>query len=107
MLNTFTPWREPLVDSLLTNLAEELLVQDITEPSAVLGSLSDHDLQAAYDHVLEQFALELLIGAHENSEWSNGKLVIDANHGPIHLLQAAFYAMRLEVQRRCAAVVGC
>jgi hypothetical protein len=32
--------------------------------------------------------------------WSNGKLVIDANHGPIHLLQAAFYAMKLEVLRR-------
>ena len=53
--------------SLLTNLADELLVQDITEPSAVLGALSGHDLQAAYDHVLEHFALELLIGAHENS----------------------------------------
>ncbi len=88
------------MDSLLTQLADELLIQDITEPSAVLGSLSDHELQAAYDHVLEQFALELLIGADKNSEWSNGKLVIDANHGPIHLLQAAFYAVRLEVQRR-------
>ena len=86
--------------SLLTNLADELLVQDITEPSAVLGSLSDHELQAAYDHILEQFALELLIGAHENSDWLDGKLVIDANHGPIHLTQAAFYAVKLEVQRR-------
>lgn len=92
------------MDSLLTNLADELLVQDITEPSAVLGSLSDHDLQAAYDHVLEQFALELLIGAHKNSDWFNGKLIIDANHGPIHLLEAAFYAVNLEVQRRGAAV---
>ena len=88
------------MDSLLTNLADELLVQDITEPSAVIGPLSDDDLQAAYDFVLEQFALELLIGAHENSDWFNGKLVIDANHGPIHLLQAAFYAVRLEVLRR-------
>jgi hypothetical protein len=86
--------------SLLTHLADELLVQDITEPSAVLGSLSDHDLQAAYDFVLEQFALELLIGAAKNSDWFNGKLVIDANQGPIHLLQAAFYAVKLEVQRR-------
>jgi hypothetical protein len=88
------------MDSLLTKLADELLVQDITEPSAVLGSLSDHELQAAYDDVLEQFALELLIGADQNSARSDGKLVIDANHGPIHLLQAAFYALRLEVQRR-------
>jgi hypothetical protein len=40
------------MDSFLTNLADELLVQDITEPSAVLGSLSDDDLQAAYDHIL-------------------------------------------------------
>jgi hypothetical protein len=37
---------------------------------------------------------------HENSDWSNGKLVIDANLGNIHLLQAAFYAVKLEVQRR-------
>lgn len=88
------------MESLLTNLADELLVQDITEPSAVLAALSDDELQAAYDFVLEQFALELLIGADKNSEWSNGKLVIDANHGPIHLLQAAFYAVRLELQRR-------
>jgi hypothetical protein len=92
------------MDSLLTNLANELLVQDITEPSAVLGSLSDHDLQAAYDHVLDQFALALLIGAAKNSDWLGGKLVIDANHGPIHLLQAAFYAVKLEVQRRDAVV---
>jgi hypothetical protein len=93
------------VESLLTNLADELLVQDITEPSAVLGPLSDDELEAAYDFVLEHFALELLIGADKNSDWSNGKLVIDANHGPIHLLQAAFYAVRLEAQRR--GVVMC
>lgn len=104
MLNIFTPWREPTVESLLTSLADELLVQDITEPSAVLGSLSDDALEAAYDFVLEQFALELLIGADKNSDWSNGNLVIAANHGPIHLLQTAFYAVRLEVQRRNAAV---
>jgi hypothetical protein len=88
------------VESLLTQLADELLVTDICEPSAVLGSLSYDELEAAYDFVLEQFALELLIGADKNSEWSNGNLVIAANHGPIHLLQAAFYAVRLEVQRR-------
>jgi len=35
----------------------------LREPSAVLATLSDHELQAAYDDVLEQFALELLIGA--------------------------------------------
>jgi hypothetical protein len=93
------------MESLLTTLADELLVQDITEPSAVLGPLSDDELQVFYDDVLEQFALELLVGAHENSEWSNGNLVIAANHGPIHLLQAAFYAVRLEVQRR--SVIGC
>lgn len=86
------------------NLADELFVQDITEPSSVLGPLSDHELQAAYDFVLERFALELLIGAHENSDWSNGKLVIDANHGPIHLLQAAFYAVKLVCQRRDGVV---
>ena len=70
------------------------------EKPVQLGPLSDDELEAAYDFVLEQFALELLIGADKNSEWSNGNLVIDANHGPIHLLQAAFYSIRLEVQRR-------
>lgn len=88
------------MNSLLTKLADELLVQDITEPSTILGSLSDHKLQTFYDAILEQFALELLTGALENSEWLDGKLVIDANHGPIHLLQAAFYAVKLEVLRR-------
>jgi hypothetical protein len=89
-----------MMNFLLSNLADELLVQDITERSAVLTALSDDELQAAYDFMLEQFALELLIGAHEKSDWYDGKLVIDANHGPIHLLQAAFYAVRLEAQRR-------
>ena len=74
------------MDSLLSNLADELLLQDITEPSAVIGALSGDDLEAAYDHVLDQFALALLIGAHENSAWSNGKLVIAANLGNITLL---------------------
>ena len=60
------------MNSLLSKLADELLVQDITEPSAVLGPLSDDELEAAYDHVLEQFALELLIGVDKNSEWSAG-----------------------------------
>jgi hypothetical protein len=89
-----------MMNFLLSNLADELLVQDIAEPSTVLTALSDDELQAAYDFVLEQFALELLIGADKNSDWLNGKLVIDANHGPIHLLQTAFYAVRLEVQHR-------
>jgi hypothetical protein len=93
------------MDSLLTNLADELLLHDITEPSAVLGSLSDDELQAAYDHVLEQFALALLIGVQKDSTWSKGKLVIDANHGNIHLMQTAFYTLKLEAKRR--GVVFC
>jgi hypothetical protein len=40
------------------------------------------------------------IGAHENSEWSDGKLVIAGNRANIHLLQAAFYAVKLELRRR-------
>ena len=31
--------------------------------------------------------------------------MIDANHGPIHLLQAAFYAVKLEVRRRGLVIV--
>lgn len=91
-------------DQVVRSLADELLVQDITEPSAVLGSLSGDELEVAYDHILEQFALELLIGAAKNSDWLDGKLVIDANQGPIHLLQAAFYAVKLEIQRRGVVV---
>jgi hypothetical protein len=91
---------------LLSQLADELLTRDITEPSAVLGSLSGDELQVLYDAMLEQFALELLIGAHENSEWCDGKLVIAGNRSRIHLLQAAFYAVKLEAQRR-GVVVGC
>lgn len=92
------------MDHLLTRLADELLIHDITEPSAVLGSLNDGELQTTYDHILEQFALALLTGALENSDWSDGKLVIAANHGNIHLLQTAFYAVKLEVQRRGIAM---
>lgn len=88
------------MESLLTQLADELLVQDITAPSVVLASLSDDALGAGFDQVLEQFALELLIGAHADSDWSDGKLVIAGNRGRIHLLQAALYAVKLEVRRR-------
>jgi hypothetical protein len=92
------------MNHLLAQLADELLVAvyqwDITEPSAVLARLSDDELHAAYDDVLEQFALGLLIGADRSSEWRDGNLVIAANHRNIHLLQAAFYAVKIEVQRR-------
>jgi hypothetical protein len=95
-----------IMNSLLTSLADELLVQDITEPSAVLGSFSGDELQVLYDAMLEQFALELLIGAHKDSEWAGGKLVIAGNRGRIHLLQTAFYAVKLELQRRGLVVVA-
>ena len=59
------------MNSLLTHLADELLVQDITEPSAVLGSLSDDELQAAYNHVLERVPVDSLIdyleGGHSSA----------------------------------------
>src|SRR5580658_9614188 len=41
------------MNHLLAQLADELLVQDITKPSAVLGSLSDDELQF-FDDVLER-----------------------------------------------------
>lgn len=93
-----------MINSLLSNLADELLVQDITEPSAVLGSFSVDELEVVYDAILEQFALELLVGAHADSEWSDGKLVIAGNRANIHRLQACFYATKLECQRRDAVV---
>jgi len=88
------------MNSLLAALADELLVQDIDQPSAVLGSLSDAELYVSYDLMLEQFALELLTGALHNSDWFKGNLVIAANHRQIHLLQAASYSVTLEIQRR-------
>ena len=83
-----------------SKLADELLVQDITDPSATLGALSAHDLQVFCDFVIEDFALALLSGTDQDSSWCDGRLVIDANHHQIHLLQAAFYAVKLECQRR-------
>jgi hypothetical protein len=100
------PLRPGSMRSLLTNLADELLVQNITEPSPVLGAFSGDELEVVYDAILDQFALELLIGAHENSEWHDGKLVIAGDRGNIHLLQAAFYTVKIEVQRR-GIVVAC
>jgi hypothetical protein len=94
------------MNSLLSKLSDELLTQDITDPSPTLGALSDLDLQAFSDSVMHQFALALLIGTDQNSSWCDGMLVIDANHRNIHLLQAAFYAVKLEVQRR-GVVVCC
>jgi len=40
------------MDSLLTSLADELRIYDITEPSAVHGSQSDDNLQTTCDHIL-------------------------------------------------------
>jgi hypothetical protein len=94
------------MNHLLAQLADELLVNDITDPSAILAALSNDELQVFYDDVLKQFALALLVGADRDSDWRDGNLVIAANHRNIHLLQAAFYAVKLEVQRRCA-VVSC
>jgi len=70
----------------LTNLADELLVQDITEPSSVLGPFSD-ELEAAYDFVLEEFAP----GASDRRRQKLGVVQRPT-------------AVRLEVQRRDAAV---
>jgi hypothetical protein len=80
--------------------------RSISAGCGALDSLSDDEHRDAYDHVPEQFALELLIGADKNSDRLDGKLVIDANHGHIHLLQTAFCAVRLEMQRR-GVVVRC
>jgi len=40
-----------------------------------------------------------LIGADKNSEWSNGKLVIDANHGPSLSYKLRLMHSNSEVQR--------
>ena len=37
------------MNSLLTNLADELLIKDITEPSTILGSLSEDELHVVHD----------------------------------------------------------
>lgn len=76
------------MDSLLTNLADELLVQDITQPSVILGSLSNHKPRSV-----------CLGSPHRHSRKFRGadrKLVIGGNRANIHLMQAAFYAVKLE-----------
>ncbi len=84
----------------LEQLADELLRVDIDQPSAILSDLSDDELETAFGEILNQFGLELVIGAYEKSEWVGGKLVIDANEGPISFVQTALFAVRLEKQRR-------
>ena len=71
------------MDSLLTNLADELLVQDITEPSAILGALSGDELETAYDHVLEQFALELLVDARHDLQQRAFAGAVGAEHADL------------------------
>jgi hypothetical protein len=91
----------------LEQLAHELVNADcICDTSAVLSALSDDELQAAYDDILKQFGLELVIGACDGSDWVGENLVIAANEGSISFLQVAFYAVRLERQRRKAANLG-
>ena len=94
------------MESLLTNLANELLVQ--TSPNRAPSSPSypitiSKPTRIASSNISRR---SFRSAAAKNSEWSNGKLVIDANHGPTHLLEAAFYVVRLEVQRTGGAAIA-
>lgn len=88
------------LDHFVDALADEVLRFDTDKPSQILTALSDDELRVGYDNVLKQFGLELAIGSCEDSQWIDGNLVIQANEEPIHFLQVAFYAIRLEMQRR-------
>jgi hypothetical protein len=61
-----------------------------TSPDTFSPRLSDDELEAAHDDLLEQFALELLIGAHQDSHWAGGNLVIATNHANIHFAASGF-----------------
>jgi len=87
----------------LEQLAGELLHIDIDQPCPTVVSLSDAELQVAFDDVLHQFGLELAIGVSEQSEWVGDLLVINANQAAITTLETVFYAIRVERQRRSAA----
>jgi hypothetical protein len=84
----------------LEDLCDELLQSDC-ERSAILAALTDAELQHAYVDVLRQFGLELVIGVDEHSSWMSDLLVIGGNQGPIHACQTAFYAILVEMDRRC------
>lgn len=87
----------------MEQLAGELLHIDIGQPCPTLFSLSDDELQVAFDDVLRQFGLELAIGVSEQSEWMGDLLVISANQTAITALETVFHAIRLERQRRSTA----
>ena len=84
----------------LDQLVGELLHVDIDRPCPTLVSLSDDGLQIAFDDVLRQFGLELVVGASERSEWVDDTLVIGSNQAAITTLETVFYAIRMERQRR-------
>ena len=95
-----------MTDQQLEQLCDELLSTDICQTSAVLSALSADELETAYEGILHQYGLELVIGASDDSDWRSGMLVIAANQGSIHFCQTAFYAIRLERQRRKASAFG-
>jgi len=83
----------------LEDFCYELAFSD-TDTSAVLAALSDAELQLAYADVLQQYGLELVCGAYEQSTWMGGLLLIGANEGPIKACAMAFLAILVEMNRR-------
>jgi hypothetical protein len=87
-------------EQFVRSLGDELLVTDIDQPSRILSALSDEELHEVCVNILTQFGRELVFGACSNSEWLDGKLVIQTNEELIHLFQVVQYATRLEIERR-------
>lgn len=74
------------------------------EMSDVLSPLSYDELLAVEDDLFDHYGQELALGALERSEWLCGNLIVNANQPSICFLRTALDAIRVEIERRRAAM---
>jgi len=82
----------------LETFCYELLATD--GGTNTLTAFTDEELKMAYLDVLQQYGLELVCGAYENSTWMGGTLMIAGNEGPIKACATAFLAVLVEMSKR-------
>jgi hypothetical protein len=91
----------------LEQIFNSLLDADrIHKMSAVLTPLTNAELEAMYEDCLEQYGMQLALGALERSDWVCGTLVINANSASIEFNRTALDAIRSEGERRKAALLA-
>lgn len=77
-----------------------------SEMSDVLSPLSEADLDSVHDEFLDQYGLELALGALERSAWRCGNLIINANQPSICFFGTALEAIREKKRERKAGANG-